>query len=159
MRDGNAAAAEAAQASGTVGFETAPERYRHWRLAIDGAVATLTLDVDESAGLEPGYALKRNSYDLGVDIELADAVQRLRFEHPEVGAVVLALGPARRHTGLVLTFAGGAVIWAASLAGWLEPLPENMTSAAGSLVLAGAMVQSARVCKAGDCSVCADEEH
>ena len=74
-----------------------------------------------------------------------------------LGAVILALGPARKNAPLILTFVGGAVLWAASLAGWLEPLPENMTSASGSLILAGAMVQSARVCRAGDCSVCADE--
>jgi benzoyl-CoA-dihydrodiol lyase len=75
-----------------VEFRTAPERYRHWRLAIDGAVATLTMDVDEQGGIVPGYELKLNSYDLGVDIELYDAVQRLRFEHPEVGAVVITSG-------------------------------------------------------------------
>ncbi len=73
-----------------VDFRTAPERYRHWRLAIDGRVATLTMDVDPGGGLSPDYELKLNSYDLGVDIELFDAVQRLRFEHPEVGAVVIA---------------------------------------------------------------------
>ena len=67
-----------------VRFQTSPERYRHWRLDIDGPVATLTMDVDEQGGLVPGYELKLNSYDLGVDIELYDAVQRLRFEHPEV---------------------------------------------------------------------------
>jgi benzoyl-CoA-dihydrodiol lyase len=67
-------------------------RYRHWRLAFDGPVATLTMDVDEGGGLAPGYALKLNSYDLGVDIEFYDAVQRLRFEHPEVRAVVLTSG-------------------------------------------------------------------
>jgi benzoyl-CoA-dihydrodiol lyase len=70
-------------------FETAPDRYRHWKLAIDGAVATLSMDVQEDGGLSPDYRLKLNSYDLGVDIELADAVQRLRFEHPEVHAVVI----------------------------------------------------------------------
>jgi len=70
-------------------FQTHPDRYKHWRLEVDGAVATLALDVDEKGGLEPGYELKLNSYDLGVDIELHDAVQRLRFEHPEVGAVVV----------------------------------------------------------------------
>jgi len=75
-----------------VEFRTAPERYRHWRLAIDGPVATLTMDVDEQGGIVPGYELKLNSYDLGVDIELYDAVQRLRFEHPEVGAVVITSG-------------------------------------------------------------------
>src|SRR5580693_4638316 len=75
-----------------VRFQTSPERYRHWRLDIDGPVATLTMDVDEQGGLVPGYELKLNSYDLGVDIELYDAVQRLRFEHPEVKAVVLTSG-------------------------------------------------------------------
>ena len=73
----------------TVGFRTRPDRYRHWSLEVDGAVATLRLDVDEQGGIDPGYALKLNSYDLGVDIELHDAVERLRFEHPEVGAVVI----------------------------------------------------------------------
>ncbi len=63
-------------------FETEPARYRHWRFAPAGAVARLTLDVPDDGGLVPGYALKLNSYDLGVDIELADALQRLRFEHP-----------------------------------------------------------------------------
>src|SRR3954466_9954623 len=72
-----------------VDFQTAPSRYRHWRLTFDGPVATLTMDVDEAGGLVPGYELKLNSYDLGVDIELHDAVQRLRFEHPEVRTVVL----------------------------------------------------------------------
>src|SRR5262245_49129173 len=72
-----------------VDFQTSPEHYRHWRLAVDGPVATLTMDVDEQGGLVPGYELKLNSYDLGVDIELYDAVQRLRFEHPGVRAVVV----------------------------------------------------------------------
>ena len=72
-----------------IAFETHPDRYRHWKLSFDGRVATLTLDVDETAGLAPGYELKLNSYDLGVDIELYDAIQRLRFEHPEVAAVVI----------------------------------------------------------------------
>ena len=75
-----------------VDFDTSPDRYRHWRLDVDGDVATLTLTVDEDAGLVEGYALKMNSYDLGVDIELYDAVQRLRFEHPEVKAVVMTGG-------------------------------------------------------------------
>ncbi len=75
-----------------VDFRTHPGQYRHWRLACDGPVATLTMDVDEQGGLVPGYELKMNSYDLGVDIELYDAVQRLRFEHPEVRAVVLTSG-------------------------------------------------------------------
>ena len=72
----------------TVEFRTAPDAYRHWKLSIDGPVATLAMDVAEDGGLVPGYELKLNSYDLGVDIELHDAVQRLRFEHPEVRAVV-----------------------------------------------------------------------
>ncbi len=72
-----------------VDFRTEPARYKHWNLAIDGRVATLAMNVQEDAGLRPGYELKLNSYDLGVDIELYDAVQRLRFEHPEVGAVVI----------------------------------------------------------------------
>ncbi len=75
-----------------VEFRTAPERYRHWRLATEGPVATLTMDVDEQGGIVPGYELKLNSYDLGVDIELYDAVQRLRFEHPEVRAVIMTSG-------------------------------------------------------------------
>ena len=75
-----------------VDFRTHPGQYRHWRLACDGPVATLTMDVDEQGGLVPGYELKMNSYDLGVDIELYDAVQRLRFEHPEVRAVVMTSG-------------------------------------------------------------------
>src|ERR1700693_168345 len=72
-----------------IDFATEPGRYRHWQLACTGAVATLTLDVDPASGLFPGTELKLNSYDLGVDIELADAVTRLRFEHPEVRAVVI----------------------------------------------------------------------
>ena len=65
-----------------INFETSPEQYKHWKLKIDEAVATLTMDVQEEVTLFEGYKLKLNSYDLGVDIELADAVQRLRFEHP-----------------------------------------------------------------------------
>ena len=75
-----------------IDFATEPGRYRHWRLECDGAIATLTLDVDPAGGLFPGTELKLNSYDLGVDIELADAVTRLRFEHPEVRAVVVRSG-------------------------------------------------------------------
>src|SRR4051794_14863608 len=75
-----------------VEFRTDPSRYRHWQLAVDGPVATLAMDVDETGGLVEGYELKLNSYDLGVDIELYDAVQRLRFEHPEVRTVVLTSG-------------------------------------------------------------------
>ena len=72
-----------------VDYRTDPDRYRHLRVRYDGPVATLALDVDESGGIRPGYVLKLNSYDLGVDIELADALQRIRFEHPEVHCVVL----------------------------------------------------------------------
>jgi benzoyl-CoA-dihydrodiol lyase len=72
-----------------VNFETSPDDYKHWKLKIDGAVATLSMDVQEDETLNEGYKLKLNSYDLGVDIELADAVQRLRFEHPEVRVVVV----------------------------------------------------------------------
>ena len=76
-----------------------------------------------------------------------------------LGATVLVMGPARKNAALILTFAGGAVLWAASLAGWLGPLPESVTSAAGSLILAGALLRTARVCHVGACSVCADEWH
>jgi benzoyl-CoA-dihydrodiol lyase len=72
-----------------IDFRTAPERYRHWRLTLEGPVATLALDVDAEGGLSPGYELKLNSYDLGVDIELNDAIQRLRFEQPQVRAVII----------------------------------------------------------------------
>ncbi len=72
-----------------VDYQTDPSQYRHWRVAFEGPVATLTMDVNEDAGLRPGYKLKLNSYDLGVDIELQDALQRIRFEHPEIRTVVL----------------------------------------------------------------------
>ena len=77
-----------------IDFETHPSRYRHWALRVDDAVATLAMDVDASGALDPDgdYELKLNSYDLGVDIELADALQRIRFEHPEVRALVVRSG-------------------------------------------------------------------
>jgi benzoyl-CoA-dihydrodiol lyase len=78
-----------------IDFQTAPQRYRHWKLKIDGDVATLFMDVDEKGALFEGYELKLNSYDLGVDIELADAIERLRFEHPQVRVVVLRSGKPR----------------------------------------------------------------
>src|SRR6186997_2967258 len=78
-----------------IDFQTDPSRYRHWKLAFEGEIAQLIMDVDENAGLFDGYQLKLNSYDLGVDIELADAVQRLRFEHPEVKVVVIRSGKDR----------------------------------------------------------------
>ncbi len=96
-----------------VEFQVSPDRYRHWRVSYDGPVATLVMDVDEQGGLVPGYELKLNSYDLGVDIELYDAVQRLRFEHPEVRTVVLTSGKPK-------IFCAGANIrmLAASAHGW-----------------------------------------
>lgn len=78
-----------------ISFETQPDRYHHWKLAVDGPLATLTLDVAEDKGLAPGYKLKLNSYDLGVDIELADALNRIRFEHPAVKSVVITSGKSR----------------------------------------------------------------
>src|SRR6266849_3532330 len=72
-----------------INFQTTPDQYKHWELSIEGPVATLSMDVQEDVTLADGYKLKLNSYDLGVDIELADAVQRVRFEHPEVRAVVI----------------------------------------------------------------------
>jgi len=78
-----------------IDFRTEPTRYRHWKLATDGDIATLTMDVDEKAGLLGGYQLKLNSYDLGVDIELADAIERLRFEHPEARVIILKSGKDR----------------------------------------------------------------
>jgi benzoyl-CoA-dihydrodiol lyase len=76
-------------------FDTDPSRYHHWKLSFEGAVATLALDIDEDKGIAPGYKLKLNSYDLGVDIELHDAMNRIRFEHPEVKTVVLTSGKSR----------------------------------------------------------------
>ena len=76
-----------ANGGGRIDFATEPARYRHWKLAVDGATATLTLDVDEKGGLFEGYELKLNSYDLGVDIELADAFERLRFEQDRKSVV------------------------------------------------------------------------
>ena len=87
-----------------IDFATDPSRYRHWRLAFDGPVATLSLDVAEDGGLDPGYKLKLNSYDLGVDIELNDALNRIRFEHPQVRVVVLTSGRER-------VFSSGANIY------------------------------------------------
>src|SRR5260370_28776058 len=73
-------------------FDTEPSRYRHLRLEIDGEIARIVIEADEQGGIAPGYELKLNSYDLGVDIELHDAIQRLRFSHPQVRAVVLTSG-------------------------------------------------------------------
>jgi benzoyl-CoA-dihydrodiol lyase len=89
LADGKSASGKLANGKSWIDFQTEPSRYRHWKLSIDGEVATLAMDVDEKAGLFEGYDLKLNSYDLGVDIELADAIERLRFEHPQVRALVL----------------------------------------------------------------------
>jgi benzoyl-CoA-dihydrodiol lyase len=89
---------------GVIDFQTAPSRYRHWKLSIEGRVATLALDVQEDGGLVPGYKLKLNSYDLGVDIELHDALQRIRFEHPAVSSVVITSAKPR-------VFSSGANIY------------------------------------------------
>ena len=78
-----------------VDFQTEPSRYKHWRMSFDGPVATLTMDVSEDGGIRPGYKLKLNSYDLGVDIELHDALQRIRFEHPEIRAVMITSAKPR----------------------------------------------------------------
>ncbi len=75
-----------------IDFQTNPSKYQHWKLEFEGDVATLIMDVNPAATLKPGYDLKMNSYDLGVDIELYDAIQRLRFEHPEVKTVVMTSG-------------------------------------------------------------------
>ncbi len=87
--------AESATARSPVDFRTDPSRYQHWRLAVDGRIATLAMDVREDGGLRPGYELKLNSYDLGVDVELYDILQRLRFEHPQVAAVILTSAKER----------------------------------------------------------------
>ena len=94
-------------------FDTHPDRYVHWRLAFDGPVATLSMDVNEERGIKPGYRLKLNSYDLGVDIELNDALQRIRFEHPEVKCVVITSAKERM-------FCSGANIYMLGLSshGW-----------------------------------------
>ncbi len=96
-------------APGRIDFQTDPSRYRHWRVEHDGPVAQVFMDVDEKGGLFPGYELKLNSYDLGVDIELNDIVQRMRFEHPEVRAVVMRSGKERVFcAGANIRMLGGA---------------------------------------------------
>jgi benzoyl-CoA-dihydrodiol lyase len=92
-----------------VDYQTDPTRYRHWRLTFEGPIATLAMDVQEDAGIQPGYKLKLNSYDLGVDIELYDALQRIRFEHPEVRCVVITSNKNR-------VFCSGANIYMLGLA-------------------------------------------
>jgi benzoyl-CoA-dihydrodiol lyase len=109
----NTAATNSEAGEPRVEFRVSPDQYRHWKLSADGPVATLVMDVDEQGGLVPGYELKLNSYDLGVDIELYDAVQRLRFEHPGVRTVVITSGKPK-------IFCAGANIrmLAASPHGW-----------------------------------------
>jgi benzoyl-CoA-dihydrodiol lyase len=96
-----------------VTYDTHPDRYRHWKLAFDGRIATLSMDVNEDKGIKPGYKLKLNSYDLGVDIELYDALNRIRFEHPEVKCVVITSAKERM-------FCSGANIYMLGLSthGW-----------------------------------------
>ena len=96
--------AEQPAQTGLVRFDTAPERYQHWKLSVEGRVATLALDVDEDAGIRPGYKLKLNSYDLGVDIEFRDALDRIRFEYPNVACVVVTSAKDR-------SFCAGANIY------------------------------------------------
>jgi benzoyl-CoA-dihydrodiol lyase len=91
----NRATKVAGESPAWVDYQTEPSRYQHWRLGFEGPVATLTLDIREEGGIRPGYKLKLNSYDLGVDIELYDALQRIRFEHPEVRSVVVTSGKER----------------------------------------------------------------
>ena len=92
-------------------------------------------------------------------LALSEGVERVLWVGTVLsGVAMVILGPARRKAAVLLTFVGGAVLWAASLAGLLEPLPETVTSTAGSLGLAGALVQSARTCRAGVCTVCADTD-
>ena len=93
-----------------IDFQTDPSKYRHWRVEYQGEVANLVMDVDENGGLFDGYLLKLNSYDLGVDIELADIVQRMRFEHPEVKVVVMKSGKEKVFcAGANIRMLGGAV--------------------------------------------------
>jgi benzoyl-CoA-dihydrodiol lyase len=102
-------AASAEPVPGWIDFQTGPSRYRHWKLAIEDRVARLAMDVQEDAGIRPGYKLKLNSYDLGVDIELHDALQRIRFEHPEAASVVITSAKPR-------VFCSGANIYMLGLA-------------------------------------------
>ncbi|HEY7389424.1 MAG TPA: 2,3-epoxybenzoyl-CoA dihydrolase [Bryobacteraceae bacterium] len=100
---------DAALASDFIDFQTTPSQYRHWKISIEGRVATLAMDVQEDGGIRPGYKLKLNSYDLGVDIELRDALERIRFEHPEVASVIITSAKPR-------VFCSGANIYMLGLA-------------------------------------------
>jgi benzoyl-CoA-dihydrodiol lyase len=104
---------ESTEKMALVDFQTDSSRYKHWKVSCDGAIATLTMDVSEDGGLRPGYKLKLNSYDLGVDIELHDILQRIRFEHPEIRTVVFTSAKNR-------VFCSGANIYMLGLSshGW-----------------------------------------
>src|SRR6202142_2055846 len=117
-----------------VEFRTSPAQYRHWRLTTDGPLATLTMDVDEQGGLVPGYELKLNSYDLGVDIELYDAVQRLRFEHPEVRAVVMTSGKEKIFCAgaNIRMLAGSAHAWKVNFCKFTNETRNGMEDATAS---------------------------
>src|SRR6202012_5472348 len=109
MADAHAPERPLANGQTRIDLQTEPPRYRHWKLQIDGDVATLLLDVDEKGALFEGYELKLNSYDLGVDIELADAIERLRFQPPNVRVVVLRSGKQRVFgAGANIRMVGGA---------------------------------------------------
>ncbi|MEL0130522.1 MAG: enoyl-CoA hydratase-related protein, partial [Betaproteobacteria bacterium] len=95
MKIDNTQDLEQAPGNEAVSFDTHPERYKHWKMSVSGTTATLSMDVDEDGGLKPGYKLKLNSYDLGVDIELYDAINRIRFEHPTVKTVVITSAKER----------------------------------------------------------------
>ena len=112
--------------TGRIDFATEPSRYRHWKLSVDGDVATLLMDVDENAPLFEGYQLKLNSYDLGVDIELADVLERLRFEQPQVRVILL-----RSASAMVQPFTHGATSFCslAKLCATLEPDVSSEVSA------------------------------
>jgi benzoyl-CoA-dihydrodiol lyase len=102
-----------------VDYCTDPSRYRHWKLSFDGPVATLRMDTKEDGGIRPGYKLKLNSYDLGVDIELHDALQRIRFEHPEVRCVVVTSDKNR-------VFCSGANIYMLGLSSHAWRMPARI---------------------------------
>src|SRR3954466_8285685 len=107
-----------------VDFQTHPSHYQHWQLKFDGSIATLMMDTKEDGGIRPGYKLKLNSYDLGVDIELHDALQRIRFEHPEIRVVVLTSAKQR-------VFCSGANIYMLGSSSHAWNRPPSLPSGAG----------------------------
>src|SRR5215472_4051610 len=140
-------------------FETEPQRYRHWRLSCDGTVATLTLDVAEGAAFSGDYRLKLNSYDLGVDIELHDALNRIRFEYPQVRVVVLTSGKER-------VFCSGANIYMLGQASHAEKVNfckftnetrngiEDSSAHSGLKFIAAVNGRAQSACPKCRCSVC-----